>query len=200
MPENRNPGTSIRAIIGLGNPGAEYADTRHNAGFRFLDMLTSADNISLRRESRFVAHVAKTTIAGNAVWLCAPGTFMNGSGEAVAKLAHYHRLTPEALLVVHDELDLAVGTVRLKVGGGAGGHNGLSDIIQKLGTNSFVRLRIGIGRPATSAQVISYVLKRAPSAEQALIDDAMRQALQVLPEVILGDLPKAMNKLHTLLK
>lgn len=189
------PGISL--IAGLGNPGPEYADTRHNAGFRFLDLLLAGRGQAFKREGRFAGQVAKLSIGGRELWLLAPETFMNHSGESVAKLAHYYKIPASEILVVHDELDLPPGTVRLKTGGGAGGHNGIADIIEKLGTPDFFRLRLGIGRPATSAQVVSFVLKKAPAAEQALTDEAIRAALGVIEDIVHGRVQQAMNALHS---
>ena len=189
--------SGISLIAGLGNPGPEYADTRHNAGFRFLDLLLEGRSVTLRYESRFAGRVAKVPLAGRDLWLLAPETFMNHSGESVAKLAHYYKIPADGILVVHDELDLAPGVARLKFGGGDGGHNGLKDVTEKLGTGEYARLRLGIGRPASSAQVVSFVLKKAPTAEQALLDDAIRDALAQLEDIVHGHLQKAMNALHT---
>ena len=189
------PGISL--IAGLGNPGPEYADTRHNAGFRFLDALLEGRGPALKRESRFAGQVAKLDIGGRELWLLAPDTFMNHSGEAVAKLAHYYKIPASEILAVHDELDLPPGTARLKTGGGAGGHNGIADLIEKLGTPDFFRLRLGIGRPASSAQVVSFVLKKAPAAEQALLDEAIRAALGVIEDIVHGRVQQAMNALHS---
>lgn len=189
------PGISL--IAGLGNPGAEYADTRHNAGFRFLDGLLQASDRSLQTENRFSGRVARISITGRDVWLLAPNTFMNHSGDAVSQLARYYRIPLEEILVVHDELDLPVGAVRLKKGGGAGGHNGISDVIEKLGSPDFLRLRIGIGRPSHSDQVVSFVLKKAPKAEQELIDAGIRDALQHIDDIVQGQTQKVMNALHT---
>ena len=189
--------TGISLIAGLGNPGAEYADTRHNAGFRFLDALLEGSNLSLQTENRFAGRVVRLSIKGRDVWLLAPDTFMNHSGEAVSKLARYYKIPVEEILVVHDELDLAPGTVRLKKGGGAGGHNGISDVIEKLASPEFLRLRIGIGRPSSSAQVVSFVLKKAPPAEQELIDVAIRDALQHVGDIVQGREQVVMNALHT---
>lgn len=186
----------ISLIAGLGNPGAEYAETRHNAGFRFLDLLLAGSGVTLKTERRFAGNVARHSIGGREVWLLAPDTFMNHSGEAVSKLARFYKIPPAEILVVHDELDLAPGTARLKMGGGAGGHNGLTDIIEQLGTPEFARLRIGVGKPPNASQGASYVLRRAPQAEQALIDEAIHAALAHLPEVVHGNLQKAMNSLH----
>ena len=188
--------STISLIAGLGNPGSEYADTRHNAGFRFLDALLAGSGQSLQTESRFSGRVAKIRIAGSDVWLLAPDTFMNHSGDAVSRMAHYYKIPVEGILVAHDELDLPPGTVRLKKGGGAGGHNGITDVIEKLASPDFMRLRIGIGRPTNSAQVVSFVLKRAPRAEQDMIDAAIREALQHIDDMVQGHAQKVMNALH----
>jgi PTH1 family peptidyl-tRNA hydrolase len=190
----------ISLIAGLGNPGAEYAETRHNAGFRFLDMLLAGSGVTLKSERRFAGNVARHAIGGREVWLIAPDTFMNHSGDAVSRLARFYKIAPESVLVVHDELDLAPGVARLKVGGGAGGHNGLTDIIEQLGTPDFARLRIGIGKPPAAAQGAAYVLRRAPQAEQALVDEAIRAALDHLPDIVHGNMQKAMNSLHAHLR
>lgn len=187
----------ISLIVGLGNPGAEYAETRHNAGFRFLDMLSDAAGERLRNESRFLANVGKLNVSGRDVWLLEPQTFMNRSGDAVSRFAHYYKIPVAEILVAHDELDLPPGTVRLKVGGGDGGHNGLSDVTAKLGSSDYARLRIGIGHPGSSAQVVSYVLKKAPSAEQALIDAAIASARAHVADIVHGQFQKVMNSLHT---
>lgn len=187
----------LALIVGLGNPGPEYADTRHNAGFRFLEVVARAYGTVLRHESRFNAQVGRLRVGDVELWLAAPQTFMNRSGDAVARIAAYYKIAPTDMLVVHDELDLPVGVVRLKSGGGAGGHNGLSDIIQKIGSNAFARLRIGIGRPVRSSEVADYVLHRASAAEQQAIDAAIDQARALLPEMVAGDLPRAMQRLHT---
>ena len=189
--------TGISLIAGLGNPGAEYADTRHNAGFRFLEQVLAASGRNLQTENRFSGRVARASITDRDVWLLAPNTFMNHSGDAVSQLARYYRIPLEEILVVHDELDLPVGAVRLKKGGGAGGHNGISDVIEKLGSPDFLRLRIGIGRPSHSDQVVSFVLKKAPKAEQELIDAGIRDALQHIDAIVRGDTQKVMNALHT---
>lgn len=187
----------ISLIVGLGNPGLEYAETRHNAGFRFLDVLLDATGEKCRAESRFGANVGKISLSGKDIWVLAPQTFMNHSGDAVAKFAHYHKIPAPEILVVHDELDLPPGTARLKVGGGNGGHNGLSDVTEKLGTPEYVRLRIGIGHPGNAAQVVSYVLKKAPAAEQTLIDAAIQNAKSHLADIVHGQFQKVMNSLHT---
>ncbi len=190
-----NPGISL--IVGLGNPGPEYAETRHNAGFRFLGAVSAGAGTPLRGESRFAANVGRMKIAEQDVWLLTPTTFMNHSGDAVGRFAQYYKIPPGRVLVVYDELDLPPGTVRLKVGGGDAGHNGLHDVIEKFGTPDFPRLRIGVGRPPSAGQGASYVLRRAPPAEQTLIDAAIERARECLSEIVQGKYQQAMNALHT---
>lgn len=189
-------GPGIDLIVGLGNPGQEYAETRHNAGFRFLGALLSGSGQALRHEGRFNADVAKLAIGGRELWLLAPQTFMNHSGDAVSRFAQYYKIVPARVLVAYDELDLPPGTVRLKQGGGDGGHNGLHDVVEKLGTPDFLRLRFGIGHPGNAAQVVSYVLKRAPAAEQELIDDAIAATRAHIDDIVEGNYQKVMNALH----
>lgn len=187
----------MQLVVGLGNPGTEYADTRHNAGFRFLEALLDGSGAHPRMEARFRASVVRLSRAGRELWLLAPQTFMNHSGEAVGAFARYYRIDPAAILVAHDDLDLPPGTVRLKRGGGDGGHNGLADVTAQLGTSDYARLRIGIGHPGSSGQVVSYVLRKAPAAEQELIDLAIRRALERFDEIVQGQFQKVMNELHT---
>jgi len=187
----------ISLIVGLGNPGPEYAATRHNAGFRFLDVLVKGADGALRHEPRFGADVGKIHIDGRAVWLLAPMTFMNHSGDAVGQFARYYKIPVGEILVAYDEIDLPPGTVRLKQGGGAAGHNGLTDVIEKLGNPDFARLRIGVGHPGSSAQVVSYVLKKPPPAERELIDAAIDRAKAHISEIVHGQFQKVMNALHT---
>ncbi len=186
----------ITLIIGLGNPGTEYAQTRHNAGFRFLDTLLAGNPGALRSESRFCARVGRVKVEPRELWLFAPATFMNYSGEAVAKFARYYKVPAQEILVVHDDLDLPPGTVRLKLGGGDGGHHGVHDIALRLGTGDFVRLRIGIGRPPAGQEATSYVLRKAPAAEQELIDAAIHNAHAHLGDIVRGRYQRAMNLLH----
>jgi len=190
-----DPGISL--IVGLGNPGPEYAETRHNAGFRFLGAVLAHVGGALRAEPRFASEAARVSIAGHDVWLLQPLTFMNRSGEAVARFAQYYKIPLERILVAYDELDLPPGAVRLKRGGGDAGHNGVHDIIEKLGGADFVRLRIGVGKPPTSGQGANYVLKRAPAAEQKLIDEAIERARTQLDDIVQGQYQKVMNALHT---
>ena len=186
----------LKLVVGLGNPGADYARTRHNAGFWYVDELARAAGAPWRREARFQCELARTTIAGCELWLMKPTTFMNRSGAAVQAMAAFYRLAPAELLVVHDEIDLPPGVVRLKLGGGHGGHNGVRDVIAKLGAD-FWRLRIGVGHPGIKEQVLDAVLDRATAAEQPLIDAALGRALAALPELLRDGAQRAMHRLHT---
>lgn len=187
----------IEVIAGLGNPGAEYRDTRHNAGFWLLDALARELGAVFKPERRFQAETARATLDGHACHLLKPVTFMNRSGQAVAALARYYRVPLEHLLVVHDEIDLPAGTARLKRGGGHGGHNGLRDVIEVFdGATGFLRLRLGVGRPASSDEVVSYVLRPPSAADRALIRTAIDDAIAVLPLVAAGQTERAMNRLH----
>ena len=187
----------VELVVGLGNPGPKYEDTRHNAGFWFADAVASAYQGTFRSEPKFNADVAKVHIAGKDLWLLKPQTYMNHSGQPVGALARFYKLAPENILVVHDELDLDAGTARLKKGGGHGGHNGLRDIVGHLGSRDFLRLRLGIAHPGDSKDVVDYVLIRPSKADRLLIDDAIRDALEVLPQVVEGELERAMNQLHS---
>lgn len=187
----------IRLIAGLGNPGPEYEQTRHNAGFWLVDQISAS---ALSRESKYNALVGKIQIAGKPIWLVEPQTYMNRSGQSVGALAHFYRIAPEEVLVVHDELDLAPGTARLKKGGSSGGHNGLKDITSALGTQDYWRLRIGIGHPRTlnlQQPVADFVLHRPRKEEQLLIDEAIHRSLEVLPLICEGKFEAAMMRLHS---
>ena len=191
---------SIRLIVGLGNPGAEYEQTRHNAGFWLVDNLAEVQGRGLSRESRFQALAGKTIIAGQETWLLEPQTFMNRSGLSVGGLARFYKIAAEEVLVVHDELDLAPGIARLKKGGSSGGHNGLKDISAALGTPDYWRLRIGIGHPRQldlQQAVVDFVLHRPRREEQLLIDEAIAHSLDVIPTLCEGKFEAAMLKLHT---
>lgn len=187
----------IRLIVGLGNPGAEYNDTRHNAGFWFLDSLAANLSVSFRFDKRVNAAEAKIHSNSKDIILLKPQTFMNRSGQSVGAVARYYKLQPEQILVAHDELDLDVGDNRLKQSGGHGGHNGLRDIINHLGTKEFFRLRIGIGHPGDRNQVINYVLHKPSISDQSAIEAANQRSLDVMPQVFEGRLDKAMQALHT---
>lgn len=174
-----------KLIVGLGNPGAEYTETRHNAGFWFCERLAQDLGVALNHESRFHGYAGRSREAG--VWLLLPQTFMNRSGQSVLALAHFYRILPNEILVVHDELDIPPGQLRLKYGGGLGGHNGLKDITSRITTQDFWRLRIGIGHPGDKNQVANFVLNRPRREEQVEIDEAIDRALGVWPKIASGD-------------
>lgn len=186
----------IRLIVGLGNPGADYAQTRHNVGFRFADRLAARHQGVFKSERKFGGEACVITVEGERVRLFKPMTYMNRSGNGIRSVSAYYEIRPPEILVVHDELDLPVGTTRLKRGGGDGGHNGLRDTIAHIG-REFMRLRIGIGRPDHSDDVIDYVLKRSSRDDEALIDTAMDEALDVMPILLTQGEQRAMHRLHT---
>ncbi|MCC7310670.1 MAG: aminoacyl-tRNA hydrolase [Sulfuritalea sp.] len=186
-----------RLIVGLGNPGSDYAETRHNAGFWFCERLAHELGASFARESRYHGHVAKARVGGQDIWLLMPQTFMNRSGQAVQALAHFYRIEPAAMLVVHDELDIPPGQMRLKFGGGLGGHNGLKDITAHLGTQDYWRLRIGIGHPGDRDEVVDYVLKPPRREEREEIDAALERALLVWPTLARGEFNAATQKINS---
>lgn len=191
---------SIRLIVGLGNPGPEYEQTRHNAGFWLIDNLANDLRCRLAREARFNAFVAKTSIAGQEVWLLEPQTFMNRSGQSVGGIARFYKIAPEEILVVHDELDLPPGSAKLKKGGSSGGHNGLKDITAALGTQDYWRLRLGIGHPRTlnlQQVVADFVLHRPRKDEQAPIEEAIADSLRIIPLLCEGKFEAATMQLHT---
>lgn len=187
----------LRVIVGLGNPGPRYAATRHNAGFWFIDALAARHGGHWRAESRFGGELARIEIEGRGLWLLKPMAFMNRSGQPIARLAAFYRVSRPQILVAHDDLDLLPGVVRLKRDGGHGGHNGLRDAVQHLGGNDFMRLRFGIGHPGDSSDVVEYVLRKAPPAEQEQIEQAVAAAVEALPTVAAGDLERAMHALHS---
>ncbi|CAE6740382.1 aminoacyl-tRNA hydrolase [Candidatus Nitrotoga fabula] len=189
--------SEIRLIVGLGNPGREYDFTRHNAGFWWVDALAQQYSWSFRAESKFHGLVARGRLEGHELFLLKPQTFMNVSGRAVGALAQFYQIEPGQILVVHDELDLPPGGVKLKFGGGHGGHNGLKDIFSHLGTREFWRLRIGIGHPGERAAVVNYVLNAPRAEENGQIEHAVQRGLQVAPLVFSGKLEAAMLKLHS---
>ncbi len=187
---------SIKLIVGLGNPGNEYVDTRHNAGFWFLDELVKNYPANFKADKKFFGETARVNIKGQDVWLLKPTTFMNLSGQALQALAQFYKIKLENILVVHDELDLEPYTARLKKGGGHGGHNGLRDISSRMGKD-FWRLRLGIGHPGDRNKVTGYVLNKPSSDDKISIDRAIDNALRVIEDIIAGDMQKAMNNLHT---
>ncbi len=187
----------IRLIVGLGNPGADYVDTRHNAGFWFLDLLLTHLSQAFRYEKRFNADEARFRSGDKDIILLKPRTFMNRSGQSVGAVMRFYKMRPEQILVVHDDLDLVPGDNRLKQGGGHGGHNGLRDTINHLGDKDFFRLRVGIGHPGDRDQVTDYVLHRPSLEDKELIQAANQRTLEVMPQVFEGRLDKAMQALHT---
>lgn len=188
---------SFVLLVGLGNPGSRYERTRHNAGFWFLDAAARGLNLHFRYEKRFHGYVAEGDWNGDRLRLLKPDTYMNRSGQAVSALAGFFKVPLGRMLVAYDEIDLPPGSVRLKTGGGHGGHNGLRDVIAHAGTPDFSRLRIGVGHPGLSDQVVDYVLNRPGKAEQAEIDAAIDRVCEVLPTILDGDLGRAMQTLHT---
>nr|WP_255263529.1 aminoacyl-tRNA hydrolase [Pseudomonas aegrilactucae] len=185
-------------IVGLGNPGPEYEQTRHNAGALFVERIASAQRVNLTADRKYFGLTAKFSHQGQDVRLLIPTTYMNRSGQSVAALANFFRIEPDAILVAHDELDLPPGVAKLKKGGGHGGHNGLRDIIAQLGNNKdFHRLRLGIGHPGDSSKVSGFVLGKAPRAEQDKLDASIDFALGVLPDILAGDWTRAMRALHS---
>ena len=190
-----NAGISL--IVGLGNPGQQYEHTRHNAGLMFLEALCQAQGGELRFDSKLFGASGRVTIGGHELRLLFPTTYMNRSGQAVAAISQYFKIPPEQMLIAYDDLDLPPGTARLKNGGGHGGHNGIRDIVKALGTSDFLRLRIGIGHPGSSDQVLDYVLGRASRSEQEAIDEAITRSLDILPLLCEAQLQQSMTRLHT---
>lgn len=188
----------VRLIVGLGNPGPEYAATRHNAGAMWVEQIARAHGASLSSESKFYGLTARIRVQGQDVRLLVPTTFMNRSGQAVSAMASFYRIDPSEVLIAHDELDLPPGVAKFKLGGGHGGHNGLKDIMAKWGGFAdFLRLRLGIGHPGHKSMVSGFVLGRAPAAEQTLIDAAIDAAAEALPRLIGEGATAAMQQLHS---
>ena len=189
--------TGIRLIVGLGNPGPQYEATRHNVGFWFVDALATRHQAPFRSELKFHGLLSRVHIGGVDLRLLKPATFMNRSGQSLGAAARYLDIPPEAILVAHDELDLAVGTARLKQGGGHAGHNGLRDIINVLGSRDFWRLRIGIDHPGDRQQVVNYVLGRPSRDDEGRIVSVLEDAESCLPDLLSGEFQKAMHRLHS---
>jgi len=190
----------IRMIVGLGNVGAEFARTRHNAGFWFVDRLAQRGGATFRHEKKFSGDLARASIGGQDVWLVKPGTFMNLSGQCVVAAALFYRVLPDQILVAHDELDLLPGDVRLKLGGGVAGHNGLKDIRARLSSADYWRLRIGIGHPRSlnlRQDVADFVLHPPRREEMAAIEGALERAEAVIETAVTGQFANAMTRLHT---
>lgn len=186
----------IRLFVGLGNPGAEYEATRHNAGFWWVDALADKLGVRLVPERAYQGIVARANLSGGPVWLLEPMTFMNRSGASVAPLARFFKIEPKQILVVHDELDLLPGQAKLKFGGSAAGHNGLKDIHALLGTQDFWRLRLGIGHPGVRAEVVNYVLRKPPADERDAIERCVEDSLKVIDLLMAGEMERATMKLH----
>jgi len=188
----------IKLVAGLGNLGEKYLKTRHNAGFSFLDAIVLNNSLTWTHKADFEALLAEHAVKGHKVLLLKPQTFMNRSGQSVGKVARYYKLLPEEILVVHDELDFKAGDIKLKKNGGHAGNNGLRDIIAHLGSRDFYRLRIGIGRPETGANVADYVLSEPSVQDRLLINEAIERGGAVLDQVIAGDIELAMNRINAL--
>jgi len=186
----------IRLLVGLGNPGTEYDDTRHNAGFWYIDALARRLGVSLLPDRAYHGLVARANLPQGPVWLLQPQTYMNVSGKSVAPLARFFKIAPEEILVVHDELDLPPGQVKLKKAGGHGGHNGLRDIHAQLGTPEYWRLRLGIGHPGVKHEVANFVLRKPPASEREAIHKCIDQALDATDALLTGDMNKAIQLVH----
>ena len=189
-------GLPLRIIVGLGNPGPEHQVTRHNVGFWFVDLLARRHGAEFRDYRKYSGETARVTIEGQELILLKPTTYMNRSGLSIRQISDFYKVVPDDILVAHDELDLPVGSVRLKRGGGHGGHNGLRDSIAHIGEN-FWRLRLGIGHPGNKAEVIDYVLTRAPRVEEDLILEAVATAADSVPLILEQGAERAMTKLHS---
>ena len=189
-------GLALRVIVGLGNPGPEHLVTRHNAGFWFVDLLARRHGGEFRDYRKYSGETARITLSEREIILLKPTTYMNRSGLSVRQLSDFYKIAPEEILVAHDELDLPVGSVRLKQGGGHGGHNGLRDTITHIG-ETFWRLRLGIGHPGNKADVIDYVLTRAPRAEEDTILETVSTAADVMPLMLEQGAERAMTRLHS---
>lgn len=188
---------NFRLLVGLGNPTSKYEKTRHNAGFWFLDEIASRNRLAFSSDARSQGMICKWSWQNEPIFLLKPMQYMNRSGGPVAALAHFYKIAPEQILVAHDELDFAPGTVKLKLGGGHGGHNGLRDIVSRLGTPNFCRLRLGIGHPGDRDKVADYVLDRPSRADEALLMGAVSRAVDHLPSILGEAMQDAMNKLHS---
>lgn len=186
----------IKLFVGLGNPGEKYAATRHNAGFWWVDQVAAATNSKLAVDAKFFGFAGKLNPTADS-WLIKPTTFMNASGKAVAALANYYKISPAEILVIHDELDLPAGSIKMKFGGGHGGHNGLRDIHAALGTPDYWRLRVGIGHPGSKNEVVNFVLKAPTKDEQHAIDDSIYDSSKLVDLMLKGEFDSAMLKLHT---
>lgn len=188
--------SQIKLFIGLGNPGEKYSDTRHNAGFWWIDIVAHQQNINLQNSDKFFSSIGKSSNAEE-FYVAKPTTFMNDSGKALAAIAKFYKINPNEILVIHDDLDIDVGQAKLKFGGSHGGHNGLKSIFACIGSQDFWRLKIGIGHPGEKHLVVDYVLKNPSSKERDLIDESIERSSQLFNEISSGQFEKAMLNLHT---
>ncbi|HAG61568.1 MAG TPA: aminoacyl-tRNA hydrolase [Coxiellaceae bacterium] len=187
----------IQLIVGLGNPGQQYENTRHNAGAWLIKQLANQHNTPLKNESKFSGSIAKIQINSQSCWLLKPSTYMNHNGQSIAAIARFYKIPAESILIAHDELDFSAGTIRIKQGGGHGGHNGLRDTITSLGSKNFLRLRIGIGHPGQPDDVSPYVLSTPSKHDKQLIQEAIDEGLSILEPLIIGNTEQAMHQLHS---
>ena len=187
----------IKLFVGLGNPGPEYEATRHNAGAWLIDALASALKVQLVMDRSYHGFVARTTVDGQPIWLLQPQTYMNLSGKSVAALARFFKILPSEILVAHDEMDIAPGEAKLKLGGSHAGHNGLRDIHAQLGSSDYWRLRLGVGHPGDKAEVVSWVLKKPSADHRIAIEQTIDRAVKALPHLLAGDMNKATMLIHT---
>jgi peptidyl-tRNA hydrolase, PTH1 family len=186
----------IRLLVGLGNPGPEYKDTRHNAGFWFIDAVAREWRVNLAPERSYFGLMARANLREGPVWLLEPMTFMNLSGKSVAALANFFKIAPAEILVAHDELDLLPGQIKMKLGGSPAGHNGLKDIQSQLGSADFWRMRLGIGHPGVRAEVVDYVLRKPIADDREAIDKCIAQGVSALDLMVEGDMERALMKVH----
>ena len=187
----------IKLFVGLGNPGGEYEATRHNAGFWWIDALSRELKAPLAFDKSYFGQIARTTVHGQSIWLLTPQTFMNLSGKSVAALARFFKIQPEEILVVHDELDIVPGQVKLKFGGSHAGHNGLRDIHAQLGTGDYWRLRLGVGHPGIKNEVINWVLKKPSQEQRVAVEECITRSLRAVPALVSGEMEKATMVIHT---
>lgn len=187
----------IKLLVGLGNPGSEYEDTRHNAGFWWIDAVARELQVARVPDRSYHGLVARTSVNGQSLWLLQPQTFMNLSGKSVSALARFFKIAPQEILVAHDELDILPGEAKLKLGGSHAGHNGLRDIHTQLGTSDYWRLRLGVGHPGDRAEVVAWVLKKPLLEQRKAIDDSIHRSVLALPLLLAGQMEKAMAQIHT---
>lgn len=187
----------IKLFVGLGNPGPEYQDTRHNAGFWWLDAVARELKVHMAMDKNYYGLVARTSLQGQTIWLLAPQTFMNLSGKSVGALAHFFKIAPNDILVAHDELDVPPGQAKLKFGGSHAGHNGLRDIHAQLGSADYWRLRLGIGHPGNKTEVANWVLKKPMLDDRIAIDQCIDRSIKAIPDLLLGAMERATMQVHT---